>query len=135
MDYYCKTSDVFLVTFSVANFVSLQRAKELVATICSHGNLAVLVGTKSDLKMERQVTYEEGISSSKQMGVQYIETSAAYGDNVQQVFKLAATVALSKRQSLEPSKKNRSKERQSINAALKKWKPFDNDKKLLKSLS
>ena len=127
----------------MADFVSLQRAKELVGVICKYGCTGVLVGTKSDLQNERQVSLEEGRSTANQMGVHYIETSAALGENVKEAFKLAVSVALSSSTKVQSTlEKTKSKEHrrhhhhhhQSIRAVLKKWKPFNNDKKLLKSL-
>ncbi|MFX1273546.1 MAG: Rab family GTPase [Promethearchaeota archaeon] len=52
------------------------------------GSNYLLIGNKSDLKESRTVKFEEGETLSNQLkSIEYIETSAKYGANVEEAFK------------------------------------------------
>ena len=53
----------------------------------------VLCGNKSDLDNDRVVTYEEGKQLGDEYGVQFFETSALTGDNVEKMFTRYSTQA------------------------------------------
>ena len=60
---------------------------------------AVLVGAKSDLDLERQVTTEEGKTFAEKLGCHFFETSAKDRINVREVFEeLVRAVQKSKEQ-------------------------------------
>lgn len=47
----------------------------------------VLVGNKADLTSQREITYEEGFTKSKEIGASiYYETSAADDNSIQNLF-------------------------------------------------
>mmetsp|Transcript_27703 Transcript_27703/g.47399 ORF Transcript_27703/g.47399 Transcript_27703/m.47399 type:complete len:91 (+) Transcript_27703:408-680(+) len=46
----------------------------------------VLVGNKSDLKIERQVSSEEGKQLAQKWGCPYIECSAKHNENIVELF-------------------------------------------------
>lgn len=48
----------------------------------------VLVGNKCDLEEDREVTFDEGLSLSKELNCPFIETSAKSGYNVYMAFEL-----------------------------------------------
>lgn len=47
---------------------------------------SLIVGNKSDLTEERQVSFEEGKKVADELGISYLETSAKTGDNVNRAF-------------------------------------------------
>uniref|UniRef100_A0A0N4ZC29 Rab GTPase n=1 Tax=Parastrongyloides trichosuri TaxID=131310 RepID=A0A0N4ZC29_PARTI len=53
-------------------------------------NVFQLVGHKADLQNKRQVQYEEGSSFAKNHNMQFIETSAKTGENVEECFLMIA---------------------------------------------
>jgi GTPase SAR1 family protein len=57
----------------------------------------VLCGNKSDLDNDRVVTYEEGKQLADEYGVQFFETSALTGHNVEKMFTALATTIKHKR--------------------------------------
>ena len=48
----------------------------------------ILIGNKSDLESQRQVSFEEGQELADHYGVRFLETSAKNSKNVEGVFKL-----------------------------------------------
>lgn len=46
-----------------------------------------VVGNKSDLHMQRQVSKEEGVALAKELDAAFIETSAKYDENVTKAFE------------------------------------------------
>jgi len=57
----------------------------------------VLCGNKSDLDNDRVVTTEEGMALAEEYGVQFFETSALTGNNVEGMFTALATTIKRKR--------------------------------------
>lgn len=57
----------------------------------------VLCGNKADLDNDRVVTFEEGQSLADEYGVQFFETSALTGQNVEKMFTALATTIKKKR--------------------------------------
>ena len=57
----------------------------------------VLCGNKSDLDNDRVVTTEEGKALAEEYGVQFFETSALTGNNVESMFTALATTIKRKR--------------------------------------
>eukprot|EP01124_Arcella_intermedia_P024349 TRINITY_DN4074_c0_g2_i2.p1 TRINITY_DN4074_c0_g2~~TRINITY_DN4074_c0_g2_i2.p1 ORF type:complete len:112 (+),score=36.31 TRINITY_DN4074_c0_g2_i2:333-668(+) len=87
-------SDYFLFMFSIANKASFE---EIEAAVCNVGRLKkmvapfpiLMVGCKSDLEAERQVSKEEILQKAKEHHFQYFETSALTGQNVKEVMEFA----------------------------------------------
>ena len=48
----------------------------------------ILIGNKSDLEDQRQVTKEQGEEKAKEFGLAFLETSASSGDNLEKAFSL-----------------------------------------------
>ena len=55
--------------------------------IAPESTIFVLIGNKSDLKENRQVSYEEGENFAKNNNLLFYEASARNGDNIEKIFK------------------------------------------------
>jgi GTPase KRas protein len=75
--------------------------------------ILMLVGNKADMADEREVSKEEGAALARQLGCEFVETSAKTAQNVEQVFT-SLVRALRQTRNLEPesaSNHRRAKER------------------------
>lgn len=135
---------MLLVAFSLADSTSLHQAKQLVGFINKIKKFStILVGTKSDLHAERQISSEESLLAANDLGCPYVETSAASGINIEQVFQLAVSLAATRETSvIQPQSSFPVEKRtwrqwswlESIREILCKWKHIKIDRKLLESL-
>jgi GTPase SAR1 family protein len=85
---------VILVLYDTTDMDSFLEATTTFVEGCTEyapGRLFVLVGTKIDLESQRQVETSQGKKIADEMGIEFLETSAMDGINVESVFKLAAT--------------------------------------------
>ena len=136
---YSHTSNVLLVAFSLADLSSLQYAKQIISLASNKMVSIVLVGTKADLKSERQVSSEAILSLSNNMGCPYLETSAASGFNVHHLYQIAVNLVLAElrraqmTRSLEVEKKQ--KKRKLVSSLLRRWTSVGQSKKNIKNSS
>ena len=136
---YSHTSNVLLVAFSLTDLSSLQYAKQIIALASNKMVSIVLVGTKEDLKSERQVSSEAILSLSNNLGCPYLETSAASGFNVHHPYQLAVNLELTELRkaqmtlSLEVEKKH--KKRKLVSSLLRRWTSARQSKKNIKNSS
>ena len=63
----------------------------------------VLVGNKSDMEGDRQVTYAEGESLAKEFGIKFLESSAKNSKNVAEAFQAMAGEMLVRVQKKKPA--------------------------------
>jgi len=66
----------------------------------------ILVGNKTDLAADRQVTFLEASKFAQESGITFLETSALTGDNVEEVFLMCARSILTRIENgtLDPTK-------------------------------
>ena len=86
--YYKKAVGIVLV-YDVTDENSFMNVHNWMKSIKEKGNSNVeiiLVGNKTDLKMERKVSHETAEMIAKMYSIPYIETSAKDGTNVQNAF-------------------------------------------------
>lgn len=87
---YMRTGEGFLLVYAI-NFRNsleeLQTFYEQIIRVKDTDDVPVLiVGNKSDLEIERQVSYEEGLEFAKSLGCPFLETSAKQRINVEEAF-------------------------------------------------
>ena len=95
MEWEVRDYDVFLILYSVARFESFLKVKEyleFVYRVKERGDVPiVVVGHKIGLEREREVSKEEGEEYiGLHEGVLFMEASAKTGENVVEVFEMAA---------------------------------------------
>ena len=153
LEFYFNWADVMVVAFSIDNRSSLDYATHLLQFSCSSRPPAILLGTKSDLKGKREVSFEEAQSLADGLSLPYIETSSAANFNVKEAFVLATEMGLISRNqtddlftesifedsgylsSMEKRDQKKVSSGKSIKGLIKKWKNMRKEKKLLESLA
>eukprot|EP00792_Barthelona_sp_PAP020_P004109 TRINITY_DN1891_c0_g2_i1.p1 TRINITY_DN1891_c0_g2~~TRINITY_DN1891_c0_g2_i1.p1 ORF type:complete len:207 (-),score=62.01 TRINITY_DN1891_c0_g2_i1:73-663(-) len=71
-----------------STFENVQNWLDAVEKHASENVELLLIGNKTDLDKERQVTTEEGLEFATERGISFIETSAQSGENVLKAFEL-----------------------------------------------
>lgn len=87
---YMRTGEGFLLVYSINSRNSLEELQsfyEQIQRVKDTDSVPVLVvGNKCDLEIERQVSYEEGLSLAKSFNCPFLETSAKQRINVEEAF-------------------------------------------------
>ena len=87
---YYRSSHGFLYVYDITSkesFENLDMWINLTNENCGTNAINFLVGNKSDLEKEREVTKEEGEEFAKKYDLIFIETSAKNNDNVDKLFE------------------------------------------------
>lgn len=90
---YIRGSNVAVVVYDITNAGSFQQTTKWIEDVRSERGtdvLIMLVGNKTDLFDERQVTTQEGENKAKDYDVMFIETSAKASYNVKLLFRRIA---------------------------------------------
>jgi Ras-related protein Rab-8A len=93
-------ADGFVLTYDISNRPSFDHVIGWMRDIKTRAPPdcdIVLCGNKSDLDNDRVVTLEEGKQLADEYGVQFFETSALTGQNVEKMFTALATTIKHKR--------------------------------------
>ena len=89
-DQYMRTGQGFLCVYSItsrASFDEIRSFREQILRVKdADKSPMVLVGNKSDLEQERQVTTGEGGDLAKEFGIPFLESSAKTRVNVEEAF-------------------------------------------------
>jgi len=91
---YIRDSSVAIVVYDITNkqsFINTNKWIEDVRDERGNDVVVMLVGNKTDLQQDRQVTAAEGEEKCKELGVMFMETSAKSGDNIKILFRKVAT--------------------------------------------
>ena len=93
-------ADGFVLTYDISNRPSFDHVIGWMRDIKTRAPPdcdIVLCGNKSDLDNDRVVSYDEGKQLADEYGVQFFETSALTGNNVEKMFTALATTIKHKR--------------------------------------
>ncbi len=85
---FIKSCNAYILVFDITSLKSFQNLENWVKLIndTTVANFYCLVGNKSDLKDQRQVTQQDAIKFASKYSLQYIETSAKENENIEKVF-------------------------------------------------
>lgn len=88
---YAKKADGILLVFDISSLNSFKKVKEyypeLIRNNCKHNIPILLLGNKTDLKDERQVSVQEAIDLAVSEEYVYKETSCVNNENVADAFE------------------------------------------------
>jgi len=91
---YIRDSSVAIVVYDITNKTSFINTNKWIDDVRDERGdnvVIMLVGNKTDLQDDRQVTATEGEEKAKELNVMFTETSAKSGDNIKQLFRQVAT--------------------------------------------
>jgi small GTP-binding protein len=85
---YIKKANGILLVYDISEKQSFQNIENWMESIRENSNESpiILIGNKSDLNDERQVSFEEGQQKADEFGCPFYETSCKTGDNVNKCF-------------------------------------------------
>jgi GTPase KRas protein len=90
-DQSIRDGDAFVLAFSISSrhtFSQIRRFLNQIQDVKNEAVPMILVGNKSDLGPDwREVPAQEGTSLAKELGCEFIETSAKDGTNVEEAFR------------------------------------------------
>jgi len=91
---YIRDSSVAVVVYDTTSRASFLNSSKWVDDIRSERGddvVIMLVGNKTDLADQRQVSVEEGLAKASEEKVMFVETSAKVGFNIKQLFRRLAS--------------------------------------------
>mmetsp|Transcript_99655 Transcript_99655/g.277522 ORF Transcript_99655/g.277522 Transcript_99655/m.277522 type:complete len:217 (-) Transcript_99655:112-762(-) len=94
---YIRDAAAAVVVYDITKRASFAGTRKWISDVRSErgsGAIVALVGNKSDLEEQREVSTEEGKQQADEMGVTFAETSAKLGHNVTQLFQQLAEALL-----------------------------------------
>ena len=118
---YYKAADGVFVVYDITDKSSFDDVDYFIENIKNNNNKnasIIIIGNKCDLKKKRQITVEQGKSKAKKYGVDFIETSALSGENIEKAFEImikkVAKIDMEENNSQEKEEDNEEKEKLSI---------------------
>ncbi len=90
---FIKSCPAFLLIFDISKYKSFKNLENWMNLVNENTNpkLLCLIGNKSDLEEQRQVTREEALGFARKHNLKYIETSAKINENIEDVFVYVST--------------------------------------------
>ena len=88
---YYKGAHGIIVTYAINDKASFQAVHNWMAEVEKNtpDNITrILVGNKTDMESEREVSFDEGQELANHYRVKYLETTAKMGQNVEEAFQL-----------------------------------------------
>lgn len=90
---YYRNADAIIIVYDITSEKSFENAKIWIKEVEQYVDssvLAVLVGNKSDLYMDRKVQFFQGYQLSHEKRMEFFETSAKYDNNIETLFQFIA---------------------------------------------
>lgn len=87
---YYRGARGLIIVYDITNKASFENVPKWIEECNLRVDIAipkVLIGNKSDLNKNRQVSFEEGKEISERLGMRFFETSAKNNENIKEVFE------------------------------------------------
>ncbi|KAN0008712.1 hypothetical protein ACTFIU_009441 [Dictyostelium citrinum] len=133
-DQWIRSCEGFILVYSItsrSSFDQIQFFREQIIRVLDREDVPIMmVGNKSDLEDERQVTFQEGKDLARCLNMSFMEVSAKNRANIEEVFN--ETVRSVKRREESLLKKDKSKDGKDIkkkNSIIKKFNQKVNNTK------
>ncbi|KAJ6503907.1 ras protein [Mycena sanguinolenta] len=101
----------FVLVYSITSRSSFDRIEEFhqaAVRVKAPNSVFILVGNKCDKQSEREVTRNDGAALAKQLGCEFIETSAKTAQNVERTFTNVVRALRQKKEAESPATQNHS---------------------------
>ncbi len=88
---YFRNMDGILLIYDITDITSFENIDIWMEEISNHYKVLppmILVGNKSELTSNRQVSFESGMEMAKKYNIQFLEVSAKTGNNIKNMFNL-----------------------------------------------
>jgi len=98
---YYRGADGIILVYDICDRDSFLHVSDWLAEVNRYVNEStckILVGNKSDLTADRQVSTEEARKKAEDLGIAFIETSAKENTNVDTAFQIVSTDLIAKRE-------------------------------------
>ena len=86
---YFSNSACALIVYDITNEYSFNSVKQWIEECQNYTNkniVLILIGNKNDLKEERKISEEQGKSLAESYGMEFYESSALTGNNINEIF-------------------------------------------------
>ncbi|MHA2197022.1 MAG: Rab family GTPase [Promethearchaeota archaeon] len=90
---YLTDSRAGVIMFDITNkesFNNVRKWYDIINKVALPKIILILVGNKSDLEEDREITTQDGMDLAKELGIYYMETSAKTNENIEEVFEWIA---------------------------------------------
>lgn len=90
---YLTDSRTGIIVFDITNKESFNHVRkwyDIINKVALPNIILILVGNKSDLEDEREISTQEGMNLAKELGIYYMETSAKTNENIEEAFEWIA---------------------------------------------
>ncbi|MHA2259501.1 MAG: Rab family GTPase [Promethearchaeota archaeon] len=90
---YLTDSRAGVIMFDITNkesFNNVRKWYDIINKVALPKIILILVGNKSDLEEDREITTQVGMDLAKELGIYYMETSAKTNENIEEVFEWIA---------------------------------------------
>ncbi|MHA2325437.1 MAG: Rab family GTPase, partial [Promethearchaeota archaeon] len=90
---YLTDSRAGVIMFDITNkesFNNIRKWYDIINKVALPKIILILVGNKSDLEEDREITTQVGMDLAKELGIYYMETSAKTNENIEEVFEWIA---------------------------------------------
>ncbi|KAK5575590.1 hypothetical protein RB653_006723 [Dictyostelium firmibasis] len=123
-DQWIRSCEGFILVYSVtsrSSFDQIQFFRDQITRVLDRDDVPIMmIGNKSDLEYERQITYQEGKDLANCLGMSFMEVSAKTRSNIEEVFNETVRCVKRREESLNKDKSKDGKDIKKKNSIFKK---------------